>query len=199
MGRYLPIPFNKLYLACSNGKIYNKHGKEIGGKHSTGYRIVFIKNRETNKFKSYYVHRLIWITFNGEMPKGYEIDHINCIRDDNRLENLRLVTHKKNCNNPKTLENYSMANKGTHHTEETKKKMSEAHKGCKHAEETKQKMSEARKIPVYQYTLDGKLLRVWSSAKDAAEELGINGSNISSCCKGRHKSAGGYIWSYTQL
>ena len=50
------------------------------------------------------VHRLIWETFIGEIPDGYEIDHINTIRTDNRLDNLRLVTHKENCNNPLTVE-----------------------------------------------------------------------------------------------
>ena len=42
------------------------------------------------------VHRLVWETFNGEIPKGYEIDHINAVRDDNRLENLQLLTHLDN-------------------------------------------------------------------------------------------------------
>ena len=49
------------------------------------------------------VHRIIYETFVGPIPDGYEIDHINAIRDDNRLENLRCVTHKQNCNNPITL------------------------------------------------------------------------------------------------
>ena len=33
-----------------------------------------------------------------------EIDHINTVRDDNRLENLRVVTRKENMNNPKTID-----------------------------------------------------------------------------------------------
>jgi hypothetical protein len=50
------------------------------------------------------VHKLVYETFVGEIPQGYEIDHINTIRDDNRIENLRLVSHKENCNNPLTLQ-----------------------------------------------------------------------------------------------
>lgn len=49
------------------------------------------------------VHRIIYETFKGEIPDGMEIDHINTIKTDNRLENLRLVTHKENCNNPLTV------------------------------------------------------------------------------------------------
>lgn len=36
---------------------------------------------------------------NGDIPEGYEIDHINHIRDDNRIENLRLVRKKDNQKN----------------------------------------------------------------------------------------------------
>lgn len=58
------------------------------------------------------VHRIIWETFNSEIPDGYEIDHINTIKTDNRLCNLRLVTSKENKNNPLTLIHLSKAMKG---------------------------------------------------------------------------------------
>ena len=46
------------------------------------------------------VHQIIYETFVGPIPEGMEIDHINTIRSDNRLENLRCVTHRDNQNNP---------------------------------------------------------------------------------------------------
>ena len=51
----------------------------------------------SGKFKNYRVHRLIWIYVHGEIT--HEIDHINGIRDDNRLCNLREVTHQQNMMN----------------------------------------------------------------------------------------------------
>lgn len=42
------------------------------------------------------VHRIVFETFNSDIPDGYEIDHINYIRDDNRLSNLQLLTHIEN-------------------------------------------------------------------------------------------------------
>lgn len=48
--------------------------------------------------KTYKAHRLAWLYTYGEWPKG-QIDHINGVRDDNRIENLREVTNRQNCQN----------------------------------------------------------------------------------------------------
>lgn len=45
---------------------------------------------------SYKVHRLVMAAFVGPCPDGYEVDHINYNRGDNRLSNLRYVTHAEN-------------------------------------------------------------------------------------------------------
>lgn len=58
------------------------------------------------------VHRMVYETFNGVIPQGYEIDHINTIKTDNNLVNLRRVTHKENCNNPLTMKHLSESLKG---------------------------------------------------------------------------------------
>lgn len=42
------------------------------------------------------VHRMVWEVANGPIPKHLEINHINGIKDDNRLVNLELVTSKQN-------------------------------------------------------------------------------------------------------
>ena len=51
-----------------------------------GYRRVGIKG------KVYLVHRIIMMLCFGHIPENAEIDHINHVRDDNRLVNLRFVT-----------------------------------------------------------------------------------------------------------
>ena len=43
-------------------------------------------------------HRVAWAIFNGEWPDG-EIDHINGVRADNRIANLRVVDRGTNCRN----------------------------------------------------------------------------------------------------
>ena len=46
--------------------------------------------------KRYYVHRFVWECFNGVIPEGKVIDHINDVRHDNRLCNLQLLTPSEN-------------------------------------------------------------------------------------------------------
>lgn len=70
-------------------------GKEAGKVNSKGYIDVKLQG------KMYKAHRIIWEMHNGEIPKGMQIDHINRVRCDNRIKNLRLATNQsnqRNCN-----------------------------------------------------------------------------------------------------
>ena len=46
--------------------------------------------------KTYIVSRLVWEAFNGPIPAGYEVDHKDNNPENNRLDNLQLLTHKEN-------------------------------------------------------------------------------------------------------
>ena len=46
-----------------------------------------------------YLHRLVWEHFNGPIPTDKQIDHINGVRTDNRIENLRIVSPVENNRN----------------------------------------------------------------------------------------------------
>ena len=73
-----------------------------------GYRTVRLYNKD-GEMKQFYLHRLIWVAFKGKIPEGYEVDHL-VDRDVNELNLLRVVSHKENCNNPKSIERYKRAN-----------------------------------------------------------------------------------------
>ena len=64
--------------------------------------------------KSYKVHRLIWIYFNDEILDHIQIDHINGVKYDNRIENLRLATSSQNSCNTKKYKNNTSNYKGVH-------------------------------------------------------------------------------------
>lgn len=100
---------------------------------------------------------------------------------------------------------------GKHHSEETKRKMSETRSGEKHpmfgkhhSEETRRKISEARtgvyntkkSKKVRQYTKDGDFVAEYPSVNEVERKLGLSASNISACCRGKHKHIGGFIWRY---
>lgn len=71
-----------------------KRWKTAGCMHRNGYVVV------TYKGKQYPAHRLIWLWHHGYLPeKGTEIDHINRHRDDNRIENIRMVSRQCNQRN----------------------------------------------------------------------------------------------------
>lgn len=154
------IPGYEGYYQVSNlGRVkslnYNRENrKQIlkQAKDYDGYCLVSLA--KNNKHTTAKVHRLVLQAFIG--PSNLHINHINKIKEDNRLENLEYCTPKYNTR-------YSCAK------------------------------------TVLQFTKDGKFIREWNCIRDIENELGINHSNISSCCKGKYyKSVGGYVWKYKE-
>lgn len=64
--------------------------------------------------KVYQCHRLAWLYVYGVWPEN-QIDHINHVRDDNRICNLRDVTAKQNSRNVKLSENNDSGAKGVYY------------------------------------------------------------------------------------
>lgn len=48
--------------------------------------------------------------------------------------------------------------------------------------------------PIYQCDLNGNIIQLWSSGKEASQVLNINHGSISSVIKGKYQTAGGYKW-----
>lgn len=78
----------KLFSKVDRYKSTIKKGDEIGYFDSKGYL------RTGINYKLYKIHRLIFMMFYGYMPT--EVDHINGIKSDNRIENLRTATRSQN-------------------------------------------------------------------------------------------------------
>lgn len=146
-----------------------------------GYRRVNVDGRHA------VVARIVYEVFVGQIPDDKEIDHINTVRDDNRIENLHVVTHRDNLLNPLTR---------------PRRKVACAKNGAKGAaaqdRETLLKNlalgADSRKLPVVA-TKDGVSVR-FGSAVEAAEKLGLTQQAICHALKGRVRKCGGYTWTY---
>ena len=66
------------------------------------------------------VHHVVWVYHNGDIPQGYEIDHINNNPLDNRIENLRLATSSQNKFNTRIGKRNSSGIKGVMWNKATK-------------------------------------------------------------------------------
>jgi group I intron endonuclease len=78
---------------------------------------------------------------------------------------------------------------------------SKSHRGYmwRYAEDSApEKYKKKQQRRVSQHEMNGDLIRIWESIVDATKELGIGGNCISTCCKGKYKSAGGFVWKYCE-
>lgn len=101
---YFVSNLGKVYCNSSQKGFYelpsrpNKDGylrvalKKKGVKRGTGTP----RNRNKGKTFQSSVHVLVAETFLGKRPKGYQVDHINCVRSDNYVTNLRYMTSSEN-------------------------------------------------------------------------------------------------------
>lgn len=97
-----------------DGKLYWKKdskkrslsGKRAGSYRYDGYRRINISG------KYYMEHRLIYLMFNGEVPRI--LDHKNKIRDDNRIENIAATTDEMNNRNMSTRSDNTSNIPGVH-------------------------------------------------------------------------------------
>ena len=169
------VKYNKEYnvFASESGFLCSAAHKNIGpAKNGLLTRHIIKANGyvsfPSTNLPSTTAHRVIYKTFIGEIPAGYEIDHLNGIRTDNRVSNLRILTHRQNVKLRK---------------QPWKDKFGKDHSAS---------------IPVLQLDkITRAVIAEYGSQSEAARAMGSTSqSSISLALKDPNKNAFGYKWKY---
>lgn len=132
------------------------------------------KGYKNGKQKSFRVSRLVWSAFNGPIPDGMQINHIDEDTFNDNLENLNIMTPKENNNWGTRIERASIA-----------------------ASKSLTNRRDLSKV-VYQYDMNMNYIGSWESTMEIERVLKIPNCCISACCRGVLKQSHGYIWAYVK-
>lgn len=128
------------------------------------------------RVKSATIHRLVAKAFIPNPENKPEVDHINTIRTDNRIDNLRWVTRQENNSSPLTRLHNSQSQKRIRSTKEFKEYIAQFRKTVK----------------VNVYSLDGDFISCEKSIREASRKFGVNEKQISNCCNRLYRKCHNY-------
>lgn len=172
----------KDYLISSTGKCYSLKSNRLMKPHKYPNGYLFYSFKENGVQKGRLIHRLVAKAFIPNPECKPQVDHINTIKTDNVVENLKWCSQSENNLNPITNERMKKAQKGN----EQIKKANEA-------------AAIAKRKQVYMYSLDKRLEKIYDSITQAANDNNCLTQNICACCRGKKKQIKGHIWSYKPL
>lgn len=141
-----------------------------------GYKAMKIKGKRIDE------HRYVMEKFLGRKLSSDEVvHHINGNKQDNRIENLKLMSRSEHSR----LHSLKGCCHKALHTKEVRDKL-------------RLSLTNNRKLskPVGQYDLLGNLIHIYPSTKEAERTGKFDNRHISSCCLGKRKTHKGFKWKY---
>lgn len=169
------VPGHESYMASTLGRIISldyKHTGKLGLVIGDTYITPSGQKRNRVALDGVRKHRAIWIalTFIPNPNNLPQVNHKDENPENNCVENLEWCTAEYNIN-------YGTRNK------RVSEKLTNGSKRSK---------------MVAQYTLDGKLVKVWPSLREIQRKLGFEKASISRCCLGKQHTSYDYIWVYKE-
>jgi hypothetical protein len=124
--------------------------------------------------RKFFAHQLVALNFINN-PEGHKcVNHKDCDKANNRLENLEWCNHKQNSQHA--------ANNGLMKGNSSRLGM------------TNEKHAKSR--PVMQISLTGELIETFPSLQEVNRVYGFHHANVGACARGNLKTAYGYKWQY---
>lgn len=161
------------YKVFPNGNVMKKSGEGFIKPHKeiSGYMSVTLMINGSRK--RIYVHRLVAMVYLDNAKKLPSINHKDGNKSNNNIDNLEWTNQSDNLK----------------HAVKT---------GLLKTVFSSDNQPKIRKhISVDQFTKDGVFIKTHYSIVDASRETGIKAQGINATCVGREKSAGGFIWKYS--
>ena len=152
-------------IKCGYGSFREVKGKILSPGIYNGYYAYYL--RDGSKSYKVYLHRAIAEAFIPNPMNLPQIDHINTIRTDCRIENLRWCTPKQNQNNSIT-----------------KIKMRQ---NLYDNQSSKEKRKATRNIrgwnkKIYRYGSDGKFEKEYTCTEEVSKEIGVPSAHVNNAC-----------------
>lgn len=156
MGRFRTIDRTIEKIRLGKKVIVHKKGSiRKLSKDNNGYLKLIVCSK--NGTKGFVAHRLVAKYFSPDYDDKLEVDHINDCRDDNRVENLRMVTRLENVRKKTTLEKIISNLKDA---------------------------AVKRRIPIVCTDLDGNFIKEYESISQVKAD-GFSDGNVSLCCNNK--------------
>ena len=100
---------NSPYYVTKDGRVLNVSARTEMSLEKSGDYLRFT-GKYNLKGKHFLVHRAVWEVFNGEIPEGYNIDHVDGNPLNNNLDNLQAIAHQENTKRRKMDYSYTTGN-----------------------------------------------------------------------------------------
>ena len=176
--------YEGIYAISDCGNVLSiRSGKNLVKKNTHGYDYVVLS--VNGKCKTMRIHRLVALAFIPNPDNKPTVNHINEIKTDNRVCNLEWATTKEQNTHGTRIQ------RAREHTDYKARKIDYSVVASKH---DYKKLAQICSKAVHQFDKNGSFIKTYQSLIDASKETGARDSDISSCLRGKRKTAGGWIW-----